>query len=317
MSGIENKKNSDDVLSLWSFLRLTDTKDSRIVVEYGDYNSYGSPRIFEMTYAVTGKPILEGLLLESSVLYPSYFYSSFFLVPSTWWPGFPVQVPPPDVKKGLEYLSKFHVGYYVAATEGLKTKLRAQGHASLYKNDAFEVFRVNESSSLASLVSGNVPHILSARPLYESVLNYPKSLDVIATIESSPEGKGLGSLAELPSQELTPLQSHWSEDKQALHVEGIPASVGSAQPVLFKIPYFPNWKVDTGEEVQISTPNMMIVETERSELVLRYRPGIAEQVSGLVSFGSWVVFLFALMIFFKGHWGSLVGSTLRTSHSHR
>lgn len=325
MSGIENKDNSDDVMSLWSFLRMTDTKDFRLAVEYGDYNHFGSPRIFEMTYAVTKKPILEGLLLESSVLYPSYFYASFFLVPTTWWPGFPVQVPPPDAKKGIEYFSRFHVGYYVAATADVKNKLTALGYPSIYKNDTFEVFQVNQDSSIASVVQGDVPVVASPRPLYESVLNYPVSLDTIIALQKNMTGAGLKDFTEKPQQKLIPLKTQWSEDGQSLEVYGIQAAAidsseaaSTALKKLFiKIPYFPNWKVLSGEKVQVATPNMMLVETDKDQITLAYGPGWPEKLSGLVSLVSWVVFLYFAMLKLRQSFGVIFGSTVRTSHSRR
>jgi hypothetical protein len=317
MSGIENKDNSDDVMSLWSFLRLTDTKDFRVAVEYGDYNRFGSPRIFEMTYAVTGKPVLEGLLLESSVLYPSYFYASFFLVPTTWWPGFPVQVPPPDAKKGIEYFSKFHVGYYVASSADVKAKLSALNYKSMYKNDTFQVFEVNQDSGLVSVVQGEVPRVSSAKPLYESVLHYPTSLDYIVTVAKDKAGTGLAEFKEKPSQQLIPLKSEWAKDNQSLKVLDIPVEGDKKTKLFFKIPYFPNWKVQTGEVVQIVTPNMMMVETNRSQITLSYAPGWPEMLAGLVSLGSWVVFFWFAMLKLKNLLEDSFGRSLRTSNSRR
>src|SRR5690606_28201102 len=118
----------------------------RVAVEYGDYNTYGSPRIFELTPYMTGKPVMEGLLLESSPAYPTYFYISFHFNTTTWWPGFPVVVPQRDVEKGIKYFGLFNVKYFVAAQEQTKADLDKLGVPSLYENPMFKIYKVNDSS---------------------------------------------------------------------------------------------------------------------------------------------------------------------------
>lgn len=285
MSGIERKAPRDhDALRVWSFLEDLDDPEGRVAFEYDDYNRYGSPRIFELTPYMTGKPVLEGLLLESSVNYPSVYYINFHFNPGTWWPGFPLVKPERDVARGVEYLARYNVRYFVAGRAPTRRDMRALGHPPLFTAGALEVFAVNGDSRIASRVEGELPVARSATPLMETVLGFPKSLDGIVEIRpgGAAPGEELQAL-EVGGQTLVPLDGRWSEDGQSYTVVETGAAPGRPQNVLFKISYFPNWRAVGGEPVRLVTPNLMLVRTERPSLTIEYRPGWPERLALLAS----------------------------------
>jgi hypothetical protein len=261
-----------------------------VAVEYHDYNSHGSPRIFELTPYMTGKPVMEGLLLESSVNYPSVYYIDFLFNRATWWPGFPVVVPDTDVRQGIEYFARYNVKWFVAGREPTKRAMRELGHRLLYENPGFEIFAVNGESRIASRVEGGVPVIHAPQPPLETVLNFPASLEKIVEVRPGPSGSG-GSLKEIEvgEQALVPLDGRWSEDGQSYAINETGASPGRPRDVLLKISYFPNWRTDSGEEVRLVTPNLLLVRTEQPTLRVSYRPGGAEWLGLLASAGSFIV----------------------------
>jgi len=284
MSGIERKQNSEDVLGVWDYLRQLDDPETRVAAEYWDYNSYGSPRIFELTPYMTGKPIVEGLLMESSPSYPTYLFISFYFNRQTWWPGFPVEVPDKDAVKGVRYLSLFNVKYFIAYSDDVKKSLAALKYPVVYENQAFQIFKINPESRIASILHGDLPRISSSAPLMQTVLAFPESLENRVLIEP---GKSFEPTAvkevKVGPQTLEPLSGSWSSDGQSYHVNDTKASMERPQKIFFKISYFPNWKTDTGEPVELITPNMMMVETKSPTLSLIYRIGWAEKISFLIS----------------------------------
>lgn len=290
LSGIETKPDADHVFGVWEFLANVEDDEGRVAVEYHDYNSYGSPRIFELTPYMTGKPVMEGLLLESSVNYPSVYYIDFLFNRATWWPGFPVVVPETDVRRGIEYFARYNVKWFVAGREPTKRAMRELGHRLLYENPGFEIFAVNGESRIASRVEGGVPVIHAPQPPLETVLNFPESLEKIVEVRPGPSGSG-GSVKEIEvgEQALVPLDGRWSEDGQSYAIDETGASPGRPRDVLLKISYFPNWRTDSGEEVRLVTPNLLLVRTEQPTLRVSYRPGGPERLGLLASAGSLIV----------------------------
>ncbi|UCE86127.1 MAG: hypothetical protein JSU66_17690 [Deltaproteobacteria bacterium] len=284
MSGIERRRNARDVLGVWSFLAGLEDDEGRVAVEYENYNRYGSPRVFELTPYMTGKPVFEGLLLESSVNYPSLYYINFHFNQKTWWPGFPVVVPERDVRQGVEYLARYNIKYFVAGREPTRTDMRALGYPLLYENRSFEIYAVNASSRIASRVEGEIPVLRTPKPLMETVLNFPASLDKIVELEAGDTAvEDALEAIDVGEQQLVPLDGSWSEDGQSYTVFETGAAPGRPQNVLFKISYFPNWQSAGGERVRLVTPNLMLVRTEQPSVTLEYRAGWPERLALLAS----------------------------------
>ncbi len=292
MAGLEIKANSSYVQGVWDFLKLVEDDEGRVAVEYGDYNDFGSPRIFELTPYMTGKPVMEGLLLESSPTYPTYFYISFHFNTSTWWPGFPVTVPDRNVAKGIKYFGLFNVKYFVAAQAQTKSDLDKLKILSVYENPFFKVYLINSDSRIASRIEGLVPMVEAKNPLMMTVSNLPESLDRLVEIRNGISSSS--SAIKSASQEnikLIPLEGRWEHQGQSYNILQTGATPENPQKILFKISYFPNWKTNTGEDVRLVTPNLMMVETKNPTLSLTYRAGKPEKISIIVSLLSFAVLI--------------------------
>jgi hypothetical protein len=292
LSGIETKPDADHVLEVWRYLEELQDDEGRVAVEYHDYNSYGSPRIFELTPYMSGKPVLEGLLLESSTNYPSAYYIGFHFNRATWWPGFPVVVPETDVRKGIGYLARYNVKYFVASREPTRRAMHEIGYPLLLANPGFEIFAVNPESRVASVLQGPIPVVRAPQPVLATVLHFPESLEKIVEILPGLPGPG-ESVKDVDAgqQTLEPLAGRWSEDGQSYTIPETGAAPGRARNILLKVSYFPNWRTDGGESVRLVTPNLMLVRTERPSLRVTYRAGWAERIALLVSAASLIVLL--------------------------
>ena len=242
MTGIETKPYSRQINEVWDFLRARNDVEGRIAVEYGNYNMFGSPRIFELTPFFTGKPVMEGLLMESSVVYPCYFYISLHINPSTWWPGFPVTVPERDVKKGIELFSRYNVKYFVAARSETKNALADLDADLFFRNRRFEIYGINQESRVASRLLGEVPIVYSANPLMETILNFPQSLDRFIEVRaagSRPPGPVLKEVIIEEPQQLFAVSGQWSADGQSYRVEETGATPTNPQNIIVQNPVFP------------------------------------------------------------------------------
>ncbi len=288
MSGIENKQDSQTVKDLWHFIESLPDQEGRFAAEYFDYNSFGSPRIFELTPYMTGKSIFESLLMESSSNYPASYYINFLIKSETWWPGFKIEVPKPDIKKAIQYFSLFNMKYFIAHSNPVVDLMKSQNLSILYENKNFKVFEMNPETRIANKITGEIPTYFSEKPLYASVKNFPNSLATISKVSKGEESK------EFPkgiTQEIIPLDGHWADNKQRYVVPETGASENNPMKVLFKISYFPNWETNTGEAIQHVSPNLIMVETTSPHLEIVYRAGWVEKISLSLS----IITLFALI----------------------
>lgn len=289
ISGIESIPKTEVVFDVWKALEKINDPEGRVAVEYFDYDKYGSPRIFEMTPYVSGKPVIEGLLLESSGTYPLLYYINFLYNPQTWWPGFNIKLPNSlDPIRGVRYWERLNVKYLVLHQEKSIQEMDRARQEIVYRNEAFTIYKVNHRSRIASVIWGGVPEYYSKDPLRETILQLPKSLENFVVMKKGDsEGRPFPIKRD---QVLQPLEGHWSEDGQSYVVENTLASKGNRRNIILKIPYFPNWKVTTGEKIQLVTPNIMFVQTEQPRLTIEYKVGWAEKIATMISVFGFVLF---------------------------
>lgn len=299
MEGIEKKPNIIDVQTVWQFLKGIDDNEGRVSSEYDNYNVYGSPRIFEMTSEITGRAGFEGLLLESSVLYPLYYYTNMYFNSDTWWPGFKIERPQFDVAQGVEFLKALNIKYFITRRETTKSELAALGLKPIYENQTFHVHKTSEDLKIANRLEGEMPLIQTRAPLLDIVQSLPGSIRTHFEVQQGPVE---GDFSQRVEQTLVPLEGGWSEDKQSYRVTNTGASAESPVNVLFKIAYFPNWKTNTGEAVRLVSPGFMVVTTTSPTLVLEYRVGWVEKLAMTLSVLSvFMIFFLKIRTFRKGH----------------
>lgn len=288
-SGIEVKDKSQYVIQVWDFLKEYPDNQGRVMAEYYDYNDQGSPRIFELTPMMTGKPIIEGLLLESSVSYVHYFYINFLIKNHSWWPGFPLKKPKVNIKKALKKLELLNVKFFIARSDKVKNIFRKNKEIEIYRNKIFSVFLINQKSTIAAQIIGDIGNIKSNDFLEYSVYNLEKSLKELNTINPNSKESFISK-----KQQLTALTGKWSKDKQSYQISNIPIINGKEINILFKVPFFPNWKTNTKEKIELITPNLMLIRTKFKNLSIYFQVGLIEKLSFFIS----IISLFGVIYFY-------------------
>ncbi len=276
MSGIEQKPGIQDVFDLWEFMKNFPDNEGRFAFEYFNYNSFGSPRIFELTPFMTGKSVFESLLMESSVNYPASYYINYLVKTETWWPGFPIKTPQPDIRKAVKFFSLFNMKYFVAHSPQVRNIMSSLNKKIIYQNRSFIIYEMNPFTRIANVLEGDLPEYQFEKPLYASVENFPHSLETITKII---HGTRSFEFPDRRAQDLKPIHGYWLDQKQRYVVPETSATQEAPKRILFKISYFPNWKTNTGEEVQLVSPNLMMVETRSSRIEISYEIGWIEKLS--------------------------------------
>lgn len=309
-----------------SFSKLLKTmstlnESGRIIVEYSaSYDKFGSPRVFELSPVFTNKSVMEGLLLESSLTFPFYFYMQKEIAENTWWPGFPIEYPEFDLAKGAEHLRLYNVKYYVVSSDKVKSEI---GNYSEYKFltqvEGFQIYELNQDSRYVELARKEPVLVVTDdwRPFAYEWFD-SDHLDVPLVFTSSVDEYDLkhfstivlnktvnlpgGNFKIFNSNELT--EAVESSDSipsicsanETLEEEEILIDTNCFnQPLLVKVSYFPNWQVEGAKKIYLVSPNLMMVFPEKNKVYLSYKDILIDKIANLFTLIGIMVVIFYLL----------------------
>lgn len=303
--GLEGKSTWSEFKNVLDEIKKLN-ESGRIIVEYSTaYDKYGSPRVFEVSPVFTNKSVMEGLLLESSLTFPFYYYIQKEIAETTWWPGFPIKYPDFNLTSGAEHLRLFNVKYYLVSSEKIKEEIKKNKNYRFLKSvHGFEFYSLNEDSRYVEL-SKNEPVLvltddwksLSYEWFGSNFLNVPlvfvSGNDIndfnhfrIVVVNKSievPKGKLVfNNIYEAMKESKTVEQD--CNITETVSEEEIEIETNCIdKPVIIKVPYFPNWKVSGAEKIYLSSPNLMMIFPKENRVKLYYGNTGVDIVSTLLS----------------------------------
>ncbi len=299
--GLEAKSGWEDVKELYNYLESL--PPGRIDVEYsGDYNSHGTPRLFEASPVFTDKGVMEGLTFESSTTFPFFYYMQKTVSAESWWPGFPIHMPVTNLSRGDEVLEVYNVKYYVASSDKIKSEIQEYPEYTLLKEiGEFQVYEVNSQSSYVRPLTKE-PVLLVTNDWRNSSFLWFHSdyLDrpVVYVSEVSDYDRAHFSTIIYSNREMFPAleeagdlepcvaEATLKEEEVAITTDCID------QPVLVKVSYFPNWRVEGAEKVYLVSPNLMLIFPESEEVRLYYGTVWSDWLGVLLTASGMVYVLF-------------------------
>lgn len=301
--GLEDKNTWPALKQIFSYMDDVNVS-GRVDVEYGDYNYFGTPRVFEVMPMFTNKSVMEGLLFESSLTFPFFFYMQKTVSEVSWWPGFPVRMPrKPDMSHGLKIFRLYNIQYFIVSSKTIKALLENDSNYHLEKtienqqqNMAFNFYRINEDSDYVEyptkepiLVVTDDWKPFSFRWIDTDYLDTPiaytdtlgdyemehfRIIILNKSVDYKPEA---GVSFYRPNQLDEALSASRELDtrgcgtESVLKEEELLSNVSCInQPLLVKIPYFPNWQTNDAEKIYLSSPSLMLIFPEKNQVRLYY-----------------------------------------------
>ncbi|MBN2015029.1 MAG: hypothetical protein JW778_07605 [Candidatus Altiarchaeota archaeon] len=318
--GLEAKEGYETFMELNDYLRQGNLS-GRVDFEYSDtYNRFGTPRLFEVSPVFSDRSVMESLLLESSLTFPFFYYMQREMSQTAWWPGFPIEMPSFDPDSGLESLRIYNVQYFVAVSEKTKEVLdEKEGFRLLKEMGEFRIYAVNEDSQYVEVPerepvlvvtddwktfcydwfsSGHrdVPLVFTPYPSEYDLSNFRIIvLDKPVILEDGgrqifyPEEME-AALNSSPSIEVgCSVEEKLTEEEIRIKTDCI------GRPLLVKVSYFPNWRVEGAEKVYMASPSIMLIIPEREEVRLYYGETLADQVGNISSILGIVIVFYWLL----------------------
>ncbi|MCF8097344.1 MAG: tetratricopeptide repeat protein [Desulfarculaceae bacterium] len=250
--------------------------DPRVSYEHDiAHRRAGSVRALESLPLFAGRSTLEGLYIQSSPSSPFIFYLQSLTCkrPSTPITGY--SYAGFDLDKGLERLRLFNASQFVAVTKPVKQAASAHpGFTAQAEFGPYTVFKVQGSFGYVAPLRYK-PVLVTGKQWKYASFDWFRGdeLSVPLVFAAKSEAGDLGRFAvvgptpptKLPRQALPPAkvtsQVGWQEIK---------ITTDRLTPLLVKVSYHPNWKVEGAAKVFLASPSFMLIFPERHELRLSF-----------------------------------------------
>jgi uncharacterized membrane protein len=280
--GFESKQNWQTLYELLNYIK--GLPYGRMMHEYSPlHDSFGSPRTLESIPYFSGKPVMEGLLIESAVVAPYHFWMQAQLSERPSCPISYVGCSPLNISKGYEYLKLFGVKYFIASSEKVKKELEKNSNFKLLKEiKDFRIYEVNGS--------GNIVEIPKYKPVFaerknwkELSLQWFKSefTDVPIIFSDEKAENMIEKLGDIKRVQLNAncyVQENVSNEEIKIKTNCI------SVPLLIKVPYFPNWKVEGAEKIYLVSPAFMLVFPVSENVRIYYGTDLIDTLGMIISF---------------------------------
>ncbi len=254
---------------------LASLPPGRVMWEFSpSYEKFGTTRAFEVIPYWTGKPTMEGTLIESSLTAPFHFINQAEISAKPTYALSGISYPRFDFGRGIEHLKLYNVRYLMVSTDAVRAwadysrdlkPLRRIGNFSIYELPSegyvsipkYEPLRGDPRSWRATALAWygdesklDVPIVFGSDPALSRFKRVGRGLK--GFIKAPLKAKGKAEVVRLSNEELVFKTS----------------AIGA--PHLVKISYFPNWKAEGAEGPYLVTPSIMMVIPRKSAVRLHY-----------------------------------------------
>jgi hypothetical protein len=256
--GFERKTTWNEVKVLFEFLK--GLPYGRVMWEYTpQYDRFGTPRVLELIPLFTGKPTVEGLLIESSLSAPFHFIIQFETTLTPTAPNFGFEYPCDrlNIQKAVEHMRFMGIKYFVAYTEEVKREAD-RVLPIISQIGGFTVYEIPEVKLVEPLFDFQVQRKTKnwKREAVEWFIRGDLSKPIIFAMEAfkKPERK------DVKCQLI-----RFEQDKIEFYTDGI------GIPHIVKISYFPRWWVEGGRGPYLVSPSFMVVIPEKEVVRLVWK----------------------------------------------
>jgi len=279
-------------------------------------NRFGSSRIFELVPHLTGKPILEGGLVNSALT--SMF--SYYIQGETsdTCAGYPTIVQPATFNwvHAVRHLELFNVKHFIARSPRTQQALRQDNaHWRLIKAaGGWELFEMTSHKGNLVFIPAHAPQAVSVRDWKAAAMAWmytPAALDfpfiLLQPGQLPPAGSSvLNSNDYRRCLDTLPADGQGAGFKAATnqtcitHEECLPdgrlrfQTTAIGQPHIIKRSYFPNWKVYGADGVYMVTPGFLLVYPRQAEVELYYGRTPADNLGMFMTLTGLILLLGAL-----------------------
>jgi len=272
--GYESKQTWDQFNSINNY--LASLPPGRIVHEFSNvHDKFGTVRAFESFPLFAKKPVLEGLFIESGVNAPFVFWIQSEISETPTCPLPRVQCSSFSLENGIKHLKLFNVNYIVATSDKLKSTIRKNSECIFLKSfDEIEIYRLNNTGKYVELPRYE-PVLVETKDWKKVAYEWFKDIDLVdvqLVFSEKNDGKfktvitndDLSTINKIPIESNCSIYENVTNDEVRIKTSCI------EKPLLIKISYFPNWKVEGASKIYLVSPAFMLIFPEKEDVRLYY-----------------------------------------------
>jgi hypothetical protein len=277
--GLQSKKT-------WGLLdRMTtavrgDIDDPRVAYENSPlHDRFGSMRVFESLPLLSGRPTLEGVLLQTAVNSPFVYWlqSQVSKQGSGVIPGYPY--PSYDAPRATPRLALYNAHDWITITPEITKPLEQDPRwQRIFHEAPYSIFRMKDADPHYVRVPKFRPVLMDTddwKHDFHRWFAHDGSLDVPLVLGKTvpPSERGRFPLTttspiNLPRE---PIEKPCQIDERLDHFEISFTTTCPGEPHWISVAYFPNWLVEGASHVYLASPAFMLVYPDGSRVTLRFR----------------------------------------------
>jgi hypothetical protein len=284
--------------------------DPRVVYEHSPiHNGAGTTRAFESLPMFSGRSTLEGLYMQSSISSPFVFYIQSEISHKSSRPFPQYKYSNVNLAGGIEHLKLFNVKDFIAVSSEIKEKIK--------EFPQFKPAKTIPPYSIYELTTNENRYVTPLK--YEPILcktqnwkktffrwfrNYGKyeGVHLVFDSNSSTDRSRFKSAIDsslFQSLPRIPVNKPCDVSEEIKDEEIIIRTSVPGVPLLIKISYHPNWKVEGADMVYLASPSFMLIFPNREEVRLYFGKTFWNYIGNALTIFGVVVIIFGFVPFAK------------------
>jgi len=267
-------------------------RDPRVVYEHSmRHQGAGTVRAFENLPLFSGRSTLEGVYIQGSLSVPFIFYlqSEMSQKPSTPIPDY--NYSRFNLKKAHEHLKLFNVGEVVLVEpETIQAATQSPLFEFAFRSGPFEVHRVSGNSGKYVAPVSHKPVMVSTKDWRKLSYKWFRlgdlSVPLVFKDEVNMKDRGRFHVVkdiDVRALPKTPLEPSSFVREMVGEEEILIENASPGKPLLIKISYHPNWKVEGADQIYRVSPAFMLIYPQKSTVRLYYGRTWPDYLGALLS----------------------------------
>ncbi len=291
--GFEKKPAWPVFSSINNYLAGT-PNDPRVVYENAPAtNAIGSMRAFESLPLFSGRSTLEGLYSTASISSPFVFYIQSEISKDASCPLPDYNCSTLNIKSGIRHLRMFNVKDFIVRSDEVKSVIKRYPEFILKKRfGPYELYELSADENRYVIPLKYEPVLyetdnwkpVSYRWFQNNHINdvhlaFTKKIEKgdLETFKTVMKGEEFESLPEIPVDTACHVDERIKEEEIFIKTNCL------NKPLLIKVTYCPNWKVEGAAKVYLASPSFMLIFPERENVRLRYSNTGVEYVGNFIT----------------------------------
>ena len=302
-SGFEQKKEWPVYHDINQYLKGS-LSEPRIAVEpASSYERFGTMRAFESLPLFSGRQTLEGLYMQSAVSSPFVFYQQGEMSPSPPCPYADYLCPDFNLERAIAHLRLFNVRDVIVKSKRTREAFKQSSEAQFKKNfNGIEIYELKGGNQYAAPLKYQ-PVIFSTkdwkRLAYEwfrkpEILDVPLILNAVqadgkGSLRGLPHASSLKDIPKIPIPQIYTVEAVLADEEIRIKTSQ------PGLPVLIKVSYHPNWRVEGAKKIFLASPSFMLVYPETREIRLYFGKSRAQHIGWLITVGALLALPLAIL----------------------